>query len=43
MSNLLNPKNSLGVFEIPKSKNIDYNKLLILVNSDFVIGLGLKI
>ena len=29
MSNLLNPKNSLGVFEIPKSKNIDYNKLII--------------
>ena len=29
ISNLLNPKNSLGVFEIPKSKNIDYNKLII--------------
>ena len=29
MSNLSNPKNSLGVFEIPKSKNIDYNKLII--------------
>ena len=29
MSNLLNPKNSLGVFEIPISKNIDYNKLII--------------
>ena len=29
MSNLLNPKNSLGIFEIPKSKNIDYNKLII--------------
>ena len=29
MSNLLNPKNSLGVFEIPKSKKIDYNKLII--------------
>jgi TrmH family RNA methyltransferase len=29
MSNLSNPKNSLGVFEIPKSKKIDYNKLII--------------
>ena len=29
ISNLSNPKNSLGVFEIPKSKNIDYNKLII--------------
>ena len=29
MSNLSNPKNSLGVFEIPKSKKIDYSKLII--------------
>ena len=29
ISNLSNPKNSLGVFEIPKSKNINYNKLII--------------
>ena len=29
ISNLSNPKNSLGVFEIPKPKNIDYNKLII--------------
>ena len=29
MSNLSNPKNSLGVFEIPKYKKIDYNKLII--------------
>ncbi len=29
ISNLTNPKNSLGVFEIPKSKNIDYNNLII--------------
>ena len=29
MSNLSNPKNSLGVFEIPKPKKINYNKLII--------------
>ena len=29
MSNLSNPKNSLGVFEIPKPKKIDYSKLII--------------
>ena len=29
ISNLSNPKNSLGVFEIPKPKNINYNKLII--------------
>ena len=29
MSNLSNPKNSLGVFEIPKSKKIYYSKLII--------------
>ena len=29
ISNLSNPKNSLAVFEIPKSKNINYNKLVI--------------
>jgi TrmH family RNA methyltransferase len=29
ISNLLNPKNSLAVFEIPKSKDINYNKLVI--------------
>jgi TrmH family RNA methyltransferase len=29
ISNLSNPKNSLGVFEIPKSKKIDYSKLII--------------
>ena len=29
ISNLSNPKNSLGVFETPKSKNINYNKLII--------------
>jgi TrmH family RNA methyltransferase len=29
ISNLSNPKNSLGVFEIPKPKKINYNKLII--------------
>jgi TrmH family RNA methyltransferase len=29
MSNLSNPKNSLAVFEIPKSKDINYNRLII--------------
>jgi len=29
ISNLSNPKNSLGVFEIPKPKSINYNKLII--------------
>ena len=29
MSNLSNPKNSLGVFKIPKPKKINYNKLII--------------
>ena len=29
ISNLSNPKNSLAVFEIPKPKNINYNKLII--------------
>jgi TrmH family RNA methyltransferase len=29
ISNLSNPKNSLGVFEIPKPKIINYNKLII--------------
>ena len=29
ISNLSNPKNSLAVFEIPKPKNINYNKLVI--------------
>ncbi|MBC8396389.1 MAG: RNA methyltransferase [Flavobacteriales bacterium] len=29
MSNLSNPKNSSGVFEIPKPKKINYNKLII--------------
>jgi TrmH family RNA methyltransferase len=29
ISNLSNPKNSLAVFEIPKSKDINYNKLVI--------------
>ena len=33
ISNLSNPKNSLGVFEIPKSKNINYNKLIIGLDS----------
>ena len=29
ISNLSNPKNSLAVFEIPKSKDINYNRLII--------------
>ena len=29
ISNLSNPKNSLGVFKIPKPKKINYNKLII--------------
>ena len=33
ISNLSNPKNSLGVFEIPKSKNINYNKLIIALDN----------
>ena len=33
ISNLSNPKNSLGVFEIPKSKKINYNKLIIALDN----------